>query len=62
VESWEDSIGVVLRGPWQDAKAYIPRTIEAGNGGSITTSSGNGVKLQPGAVAYTAGHPHHCRR
>jgi NAD(P)-dependent dehydrogenase (short-subunit alcohol dehydrogenase family) len=54
-ESWEESIGVLLTGPWQVAKAFIPRMIEAGNGGSIViTSSGNGVKPQPGAVAYTA--------
>jgi SDR family mycofactocin-dependent oxidoreductase len=53
---WEESISVLLTGPWQVAKAFIPPMIEAGNGGSIIiTSSTSGERPQPGSAAYVAG-------
>jgi (+)-trans-carveol dehydrogenase len=54
-ESWRESIDVLLTAPWLVARAFIPKMIEAGNGGSIIfTASSMGVDPQPGAVAYTA--------
>ncbi|CAB5032928.1 MAG: mycofactocin-coupled SDR family oxidoreductase [Actinobacteria bacterium] len=54
-ESWQESIDVLLSGAWKVTAAFIPKIIEGGRGGSIVlTSSANGTKPQPGAVAYTA--------
>jgi len=54
-ESWDESINVLLTGPWKVTKAFIPKMIEGGRGGSIIiTSSAMGTMPQPSAVAYTA--------
>lgn len=54
-EDWEENLSVLLTGPWQVAKAFIPPMIEAGNGGSIIiTSSTSGERPQPGSAAYVA--------
>jgi (+)-trans-carveol dehydrogenase len=52
---WQENIDVLLTGAWKVCKAFIPKIIESGNGGSIIlTSSANGVTPQPGAIAYCA--------
>lgn len=52
---WQESIDVLLTGAWKVTKAFIPKMIEAGNGGSIVlTSSAMGKHAQPGSIAYTA--------
>ncbi|MGD9712883.1 MAG: mycofactocin-coupled SDR family oxidoreductase [Thermomicrobiales bacterium] len=54
-EDWDESIDVLLTGAWKVTKAFIPKIIEAGNGGSVSlTSSAMGTHPQPSAVAYTA--------
>jgi (+)-trans-carveol dehydrogenase len=53
--SWQETIDVNLTGAWKVTKAFIPRMIESGNGGAIVlTSSGSGVRAQPGAAHYSA--------
>ena len=53
-EDWQESIDVLLTGAWKVTKAFIPKMIDAGNGGSIVlTSSAMGKHAQPGSVAYT---------
>lgn len=52
-ESWQESIDVMLTGAWNVQKAFMPKIIESGRGGSVVfTSSTNGIIAQPGAVAY----------
>ena len=52
---WQENIDILLTGAWKVCKAFIPKMIEARNGGSVTlTSSANGVTPQPGAIAYCA--------
>ena len=52
-ESWQESIDVMLTGAYKVQKAFVPKIIESGRGGSIVfTSSSNGTIAQPGAVAY----------
>ena len=52
---WQENIDVLLTGAWKVCKAFIPKIIDSGNGGSIIlTSSANGVTPQPGAIAYCA--------
>lgn len=52
---WQESIDVLLTGAWKVTKAFVPKMIEAGNGGSIVvTSSAMGKHAQPGSIAYTA--------
>jgi SDR family mycofactocin-dependent oxidoreductase len=52
---WEETIAVLLTGPWQVAKAFVPKMIEGGAGGSIIiTSSASGTRPQPGSAAYVA--------
>ncbi len=54
-ESWQESIDVLLTGAWKVQKAFVPKIIEGGRGGSVVfTSSVNAVVPQPGAVAYCA--------
>lgn len=54
-EVWQETIDHMLTGAWKVCKAFIPKMIESGNGGSvIITSSANGVNPQPGAIAYCA--------
>ncbi|MFE5699112.1 mycofactocin-coupled SDR family oxidoreductase [Rhodococcus koreensis] len=53
-EDWQESIDVLLTGAWKVTKAFIPKIIEGGLGGSvILTSSAMGIKAQPSSVAYT---------
>jgi SDR family mycofactocin-dependent oxidoreductase len=52
---WQESIDVLLTGAWKVCKAFIPAMIQGGRGGSIVlTSSYNGYRAQPSAVAYCA--------
>ncbi len=52
---WQENIDVLLTGAWKVCKAFVPKMIDSGNGGSIIlTSSANGVTPQPGAIAYCA--------
>jgi (+)-trans-carveol dehydrogenase len=54
-DTWQENIDILLTGAWKVTKAFIPRIIEGGNGGSVVlTSSANGVTPQPGAIAYCA--------
>jgi (+)-trans-carveol dehydrogenase len=54
-DAWQESIDVLLTGAWKTCKAFIPKIIEGGRGGSIVlTSSANGFTPQPSAVAYCA--------
>ncbi|MBN9739201.1 MULTISPECIES: mycofactocin-coupled SDR family oxidoreductase [unclassified Pseudonocardia] len=54
-ESWQESIDVLLTGAWKVQKAFVPKMIEGGRGGSVVfTSSVNAIVPQPGAVAYCA--------
>ncbi|ALL85665.1 short-chain dehydrogenase (plasmid) [Pseudonocardia sp. EC080619-01] len=54
-ESWQESIDVLLTGAWKVQKAFVPKIIAGGRGGSVVfTSSVNAVVPQPGAVAYCA--------
>lgn len=53
--SWSESIDILLTGVWRVTKAFIPKILEGGRGGSIVlTSSVNAVVPQPGAIAYCA--------
>jgi (+)-trans-carveol dehydrogenase len=53
--SWQEAIDVLLTGAWKVCKAFIPSMIESARGGSIVlTSSYNGYRAQPSAVAYCA--------
>ncbi|HEY1511208.1 MAG TPA: mycofactocin-coupled SDR family oxidoreductase [Solirubrobacteraceae bacterium] len=52
---WQENIDVMLTGAWKVCKAFIPKIIDGGGGGSVVlTSSANGVTPQPGAIAYCA--------
>jgi NAD(P)-dependent dehydrogenase (short-subunit alcohol dehydrogenase family) len=52
---WQESIDVLLTGAWKVCKAFIPQILAGGRGGSIVlTSSFNGMRAQPSAVAYSA--------
>lgn len=54
-DDWQESIDVLLTGAWKVTKAFIPKIIEGGRGGSVVlTSSAMGIKAQPSSVAYTA--------
>lgn len=54
-EDWQESIDVLLTGAFKVTKAFIPRMLDAGNGGSIIlTASVMGLKAQPSSVGYTA--------
>src|ERR1700733_3349742 len=54
-ESWQESIDVLLSGAWKVVKAFVPHMLDNEDGGAIVlTSSGNGVRPQPGAIAYSA--------
>jgi SDR family mycofactocin-dependent oxidoreductase len=54
-DDWQETIDILLTGAWKVCKAFIPKIIEGGGGGSvILTSSANGVNPQPGAIAYCA--------
>lgn len=54
-EAWQESVDVLLTGAWKVTKAFIPKIIEGGIGGSIVlTGSINGLKPQPSGVAYSA--------
>jgi SDR family mycofactocin-dependent oxidoreductase len=51
---WQESIDVLLTGAWKVTTAFVPAIIAGDRGGSvILTSSVQGVKPQPGGVAYT---------
>jgi NAD(P)-dependent dehydrogenase (short-subunit alcohol dehydrogenase family) len=53
--AWNESIDVLLTGAWKVCKAFIPSILAGGRGGSIVlTSSFNGLRAQPSAVAYSA--------
>lgn len=53
--AWQESIDVILTGAWKVTKAFIPRIIEGGPGGSVVlTASTNAYTPQPSAVAYCA--------
>lgn len=52
---FEESVDVMLTGAFKTVKAFAPKMIESGRGGSvIITSSANGFTPQPGAIAYCA--------
>jgi (+)-trans-carveol dehydrogenase len=54
-DSWQESIDVLLTGAWKVVKAFVPKIIQGGRGGSvILTSSSNATVPQPGAIAYCA--------
>jgi (+)-trans-carveol dehydrogenase len=51
---WQESIDVLLTGAWKVTKAFIPKIIKGGRGGSvILTASVMGQHPQPSSVAYT---------
>jgi (+)-trans-carveol dehydrogenase len=51
---WQESIDVLLTGAWKVTKAFIPKIIEGGRGGSVVlTASVMGQHPQPSSVAYT---------
>jgi (+)-trans-carveol dehydrogenase len=51
---WQESIDVLLTGAWKVTKAFIPKIIDGGRGGSvILTASVMGQHPQPSSVAYT---------
>lgn len=53
-EDWQESIDVLLTGAWKTTRAFVPRIIDGGSGGSvILTASVMGLKPQPSSVAYT---------
>ncbi len=53
--AWQESIDILLTGTWKVCRAFLPKIIEGGRGGSVVlTSSANGLTAQPGAVAYCA--------
>lgn len=55
-EDWQESIDVLISGAWKVTKAFIPKIIDGGRGGSIIlTSSVMGLRAQPSSVAYTVG-------
>lgn len=59
-ESWQESIDVMLTGAWKVQKAFVPKMLEGGRGGSVVfTSSTNGIIAQPGAIAYCAAKAAH---
>jgi (+)-trans-carveol dehydrogenase len=52
---FEESIDVMLTGTFKVVKAFAPKMIAGGRGGSvIITASANGMTPQPGAIAYCA--------
>ena len=54
-DEWTESVEVMLTGAWKVTKAFIPKVLEGGRGGSIVlTSSANGITVQPGAAHYCA--------
>jgi NAD(P)-dependent dehydrogenase (short-subunit alcohol dehydrogenase family) len=54
-EDWQESIDVLLTAVWKTTKAFVPKIIEGGRGGSvILTASVMGQNAQPSSVAYTA--------
>lgn len=54
-EDWAEGIDVLLTGAWKVTRAFVPKILAGGRGGSIVlTSSAMGLKPQPAAVAYTA--------
>ncbi|MCU1480962.1 MAG: short-chain dehydrogenase [Subtercola sp.] len=53
--AWQESLDVLLTGAWKVTKAFIPKILQGGRGGSIVlTSSINGLRPQPSGVAYSA--------
>lgn len=51
---WQESIDVLLTGAWKVTKAFIPKILDGGRGGSvILTASVMAVHPQPASVAYT---------
>jgi (+)-trans-carveol dehydrogenase len=54
-EAWDESISILLSGAWRVCKAFVPKILEGGRGGSVVlTSSSNGFTPQPSAAAYCA--------
>jgi NAD(P)-dependent dehydrogenase (short-subunit alcohol dehydrogenase family) len=54
-EDWQESIDILLTGAWKTTKAFVPKILAGGRGGSvILTSSVMGRHPQPASVAYTA--------
>lgn len=53
--NWQESIDVLLTGPWKICKAFVPKILEGDRGGSIViTGSVNSIVPMPSAAAYTA--------
>ncbi|MGP0029809.1 MAG: mycofactocin-coupled SDR family oxidoreductase [Acidimicrobiales bacterium] len=54
-ETWDDVIGINLKGVWNTVRAVIPAMIERGQGGSIViTSSVAGLRGYANTSAYSA--------
>jgi (+)-trans-carveol dehydrogenase len=53
-ESWQESIDVNLTGAWKVIKAFVPAMLKGAGGAIVFTSSTNGLRAQPGAIAYCA--------
>jgi SDR family mycofactocin-dependent oxidoreductase len=54
-QTWDDVIGINLKGVWNSVRAVIPAMIEQGTGGAIViTSSVAGRKGYPNVSAYCA--------
>jgi (+)-trans-carveol dehydrogenase len=52
---WQETVDVVLTGAWKVTRAFVPKIIDGGQGGSvILISSTMGEKAHPSSIAYTA--------
>lgn len=52
---WQESVDVILTGSWKVTKAFIPKMIDGGRGGSIIViGSENALKPQPSGISYSA--------
>jgi (+)-trans-carveol dehydrogenase len=52
-DEWNETVDVMLTGSWKVCKAFIPKIIEGGAGGSIVfMGSANSFTVQPGAADY----------
>lgn len=55
VEDWQESIDILLTGAWKVTRAFLPKIVAGGEGGSVVlTSSLMGLKAHPSSIAYTA--------
>ncbi|MGH2937595.1 MAG: mycofactocin-coupled SDR family oxidoreductase [Solirubrobacterales bacterium] len=53
-EDWQESVDILLTGAWKVARAFIPKIVDGGQGGSVVfTASIMGFKPHPSSIAYT---------